>query len=169
MEVEIKDLPDMEVALKKIKDKDVSIIDYDIGIRSGSTLPDNKMMKLNMAMELATMQIDPSAPTDAQYVLEKIDDPAAKSVLQRKNIETKLGQKIQAMQADMEKTIEHLENATNESKEKDERSHDPPREWMSGSYPIRAKHHKPSCRVRSIICTRCMDSTGNMRYRYTRR
>jgi hypothetical protein len=113
-------LPDIEVALKKIKNKDVSIIDYDIGIRSGSSLPDNKMMKLNMAMELATMQVDPSAPADAEYVMEKIDDPAAKAVLKRKNTVLNLNGQIQKMQADMEKTIQHLEEATNESREKDD-------------------------------------------------
>ncbi len=103
-------------ALDLIKAKDVSIIDYDIGIRAGSSLPANRMARLDMALELAKEPVPPDAIYDAEAVLTYLDDPQAKQVLKRKNRLKQIGEELQKTQNDMKQLVGQMETTSNENK-----------------------------------------------------
>ena len=102
-------------ALELIRNKDVSIIDYDIGIRPGSSLPANRMARLDMALELAREPVPPDAIYDAEAVLNYLDDPQAKQVLKRKNRLKQIGQQLEKTQNDMQQLIGEFEKVSKES------------------------------------------------------
>lgn len=105
-------LPGFVKALEKIRAKQVDIIDYDIGIRAGSSLPTNRLAKLDMAMELAKEPVHPDAVYDAEAILRYTDDPQSKEILKRKSVVRKLSQEKQQILGDFENLAkQHQETA----------------------------------------------------------
>lgn len=107
-------LPEYVEALAKLERKEISIIDLDIGIRSGSSLPTSRMESLEVSIELATTPVPDSAVYDVEAVLNKIDDPEAQEVLKRKNIKGKMLQQMDKMGQDMKMMANQLEQVTKE-------------------------------------------------------
>jgi len=108
-------LPEFIKALELIKTKDVSIIDYDIGIRSGSSLPANRMARLDMALELAKEPVHPDAIYDAEAVLDYLDDPQAGQVLKRKGKMRQMTMQLQEMTGNMEQMADRIKELGEES------------------------------------------------------
>jgi len=100
--------PDYQKALETLKGNDVSIIDYDVGVRSGSSLPINRAAKVDMSVELASTPVPDNAIYDAEAVLHMLDDPQAKQVLKRRSKVKQLIDKQQAMLKDMEQMANQL-------------------------------------------------------------
>uniref|UniRef100_A0A6M3IJF2 Portal protein n=1 Tax=viral metagenome TaxID=1070528 RepID=A0A6M3IJF2_9ZZZZ len=113
-------MPQFVQAFEKLKSKDVSIIDYDIGIRSGSSLPSNRMARLDLAMELATTPLPPEAVYDREAVLSYLDDPQSEAVLKRQNDRMQMRQQIQKMGGDMQQMIEQLDGMNKDIQVKQE-------------------------------------------------
>lgn len=105
-------------ALQKIQQKDVSIIDYDIGIRSGSSLPTNRMARLDMAIELSTTPVHPDAVYDAEAVLTYLDDPQAQGIIDRKSKVKQLMAQGEKMAGEMEMMMKQMEDMSSEIKNK---------------------------------------------------
>lgn len=106
--------PAYQEALKKIASKNITIMDLDVGIRSGSSLPSSRAERLDMAIELATTAVPPTAIYDAEAVLEYIDDPQAADVLERRNQRAQMAQQIDQMDKQMKQMSMQLDSITKE-------------------------------------------------------
>lgn len=112
-------LTGIQVALQKLQAKDVSVIDYDIGIRSGSSLPSSRMARLDFAVELSREPVHPDAVYDVEAVLSYIDDPQAEAVLRRKSKLKQAMNQIQQMGGQLEELAKRLDNLTAETQQKE--------------------------------------------------
>ena len=113
-------MPTFQKALELIKTKDVSIIDYDIGIRAGSSLPANRMARLDMALELAKEPVHPDAVYDREAVLTYLDDPQADMVLKRHNDRQQMRQQLQQMGQGMEQMGKQMDQIQQVLSQKEE-------------------------------------------------
>ena len=120
MDEQGKPLPSIVTALKKLEAKDVSIIDYDIGIRSGSSLPSSRMARLDFAVELSREPVHPDAVYDIEAVLAYIDDPQAEGVLRRRGKLKQAMNQMQQMGGEMENMAKQLDSMTADMQQKDE-------------------------------------------------
>jgi len=82
-----------EEAINILMDKKLSVVDLDVKIVAGSSMPSNRIAKLQVAMEMYSARM-----VDRLYALEYVDDPKAKEVARRMDEKDK-----QLMQAGMMK------------------------------------------------------------------
>lgn len=108
-------LPPIAAALQKFQARDVQMLNWDIEVQSGSSLPSSRYAQLEFFMELGKNPIHPQSPIDAQAILEYVDMPGKAELIKRKGAVQQLTQGMQQATIQMQALQKQLQDLGNEN------------------------------------------------------
>ena len=105
-------LPYIMEALTKLKGKQVDIMNWDVEVQSGSSLPSSRFAQLEFFMELSKNPVHPDSPMDVEAILDLVDYPGRSDLIKRKSKVKQMGQALQQAQVATEDLQKQLQKAT---------------------------------------------------------
>jgi len=106
-------------ALAKLKEGNIDILNYDIAVQPGSSLPSNRTALLELFDEMRQKPTHPEAPIDNEAFLEYLDVAGREEIMKRKSLTKRMAQQIQQLQGQLKQMAEQGKQMAEELRVRD--------------------------------------------------